>query len=365
MPGLGRAQGERADRTRREAGIDPVCHTLVGAALARSGLGKRTALGTATLLIGANLPDVDIVASLDGPASDLAFRRGWTHGILALAVLPVLLTGGMLYFDRATRRASRSSLPSSVLPRQILILAFLSILSHPILDTLNTYGVRWLMPFSGRWFYGDTLFIVDPWMWLVLGVGLALSRRRRGMREHVAAGGRPARIALAVAAAYVGAMAASALAARRIATRELVALTGAPVEALMVAPMPVTPLVRRVVAAQEGSYRVARFHWLRRPHLDRASLRTYPRGRPETPAVAAPAATPLGRHFLTWARFPVFSVEPVGPATLVHIVDLRYAERPGTGFGAVTISLAHPPASPPSSGTPPASSSAGPPAPSP
>jgi inner membrane protein len=305
------------------------------------------------------------VASLGGPGADLAFRRGWTHGILALAVLPFLLTGGMLFFDRAVRRASRPSLPSGVLPRQVLILAFLSILSHPILDTLNTYGVRWLMPFSGRWFYGDTLFIVDPWMWLAMGAGVALSRRRRGIREHATAGGRPARIGLAVAAAYALTIAASALAARRIATRELVALTGAPVEALMVAPMAVTPLVRGVVASQAGSYRVASFHWLRRPHLDRESLRTYPRGRPETPPVAAAEATPLGRHFLTWARFPVFSVETVGPATLVHIVDLRYTERPGTGFGAVTISLARPPASALSSGTRPTSASTGPAAPSP
>ena len=53
----------------------------MGAALARSALGHRTALGTATLLIGANLPDIDVLAYLDGPAADLAFRRGWTHGI--------------------------------------------------------------------------------------------------------------------------------------------------------------------------------------------------------------------------------------------------------------------------------------------
>jgi inner membrane protein len=305
------------------------------------------------------------VASLDGPAADLAFRRGWTHGVLALAVLPVLLTGGMLLFDRALRRASRSSLPSGVIPRQVLILAFISILSHPILDTLNTYGVRWLMPFSGRWFYGDTLFIIDPWMWLALGTGVALSRGRRGIREHVSAGGRPARVGLAVAAAYVLAMAGSALVARRIAARELAALTGAPVDLLMVAPMAVTPLVRRVVASQADSDRVATFRWLRRPHLDPASLRAYSRGRADTPAVAAAAATPPGRRFLSWARFPVFSVESMGSTTLVHIVDLRYAERPGSGFGAVTISLAHPPASAPWPGTPPASAPAGPAAPSP
>jgi len=36
---------------------------------------------------------------------------------------------------------------------------------HPTLDWLNTYGMRWLMPFSGRWFYGDAVFIVDPGCW--------------------------------------------------------------------------------------------------------------------------------------------------------------------------------------------------------
>ena len=96
LPGLAGAQGQRAVRAGREAGIDPVCHTLVGAGLARSGLARRTALGTTTLLIGANLPDVDVLAYFWGPAADLAFRRGWTHGILALALWPFVLTGAML-----------------------------------------------------------------------------------------------------------------------------------------------------------------------------------------------------------------------------------------------------------------------------
>ncbi len=41
--------------------MDPVCHTLVGATLARTGLERRTALGTATVIIGANLPDYERV----------------------------------------------------------------------------------------------------------------------------------------------------------------------------------------------------------------------------------------------------------------------------------------------------------------
>ena len=34
-------------------------------------------------------------------------------------------------------------------------------LGQPLLDWLNTYGVRFLMPFDGTWFYGDALFIID------------------------------------------------------------------------------------------------------------------------------------------------------------------------------------------------------------
>ena len=82
--------------------------------------------------------------------------------------------------------------------RSLLLLSYLGVLSHVALDWLNTYGVRLLMPFDGRWFYGDTLFIIDPWLWLTLGVGVWLARRRGGPG--------PARRALLIAAVYIAAM---------------------------------------------------------------------------------------------------------------------------------------------------------------
>jgi inner membrane protein len=217
----------------------------------------------------------------------------------------------------------------------------MSMLTHPIPDSLNTYGVRWLMPFRGDWFYGDALFIVDPWLWLVLGLGVVASRARRGIHGYKVVATRPARIALLVAAAYVAGMLISGAAARRIARRELQALGGPPVVRLMVGPRPVTPLVRSVVALQGGSYRVGSFRWLRRPHVD--SLRAFREPRPDDPAVAAAAATPLGRRFLGWARFPIVQVQatPNG-GSLVHLIDLRYADRPGAGFGSVTVAVVIP-----------------------
>lgn len=289
-----------------------------------------------------------MLAYLDGPAADLAFRRGWTHGIPALVVLPFLLTAAVVLFDRMVRHMGRAVLPSGVVPGEVLLLAAVAILTHPLLDTLNTYGVRWLMPVRGDWYYGDALFIVDPWLWLVLGVGVVASNGRRSARGIKTVGGRPARIALAVGTAYVAAMVFAGVAARRIARQELEALAGVPVEQLMVGPRPLTPFARQVVAAQGDRYQVGTFRWFARPHVQ--DLRTFPRPRADDPVLAAARATPLGRRFLGWARFPTVQVEEAPGGARLHLIDLRYTDRPGVGFGSVTVATASPP---PASGPPP------------
>ena len=157
--------------------MDNLTHTLVGAALAQTGLKRRTGLAAATLMIAANLPDLDALGLAFG--HNLAWRRGWTHGPIGLAVLPILLAAAMLAFDRWQQRRGRR--PAARVPVRfgwLVALAYLGTLSHPFLDLLNTYGVRLLMPFSERWYYGDTLFIIDVWLWIALGLGVWLSRRR-------------------------------------------------------------------------------------------------------------------------------------------------------------------------------------------
>ena len=140
--------------------MDNLCHTLVGAALAEAGLRKKTPLATATLLIGVNVADVDgILYWLNRPVEALGFRRGWTHGVLADAVWPFVLAGLMLAWDRWVRRRGHLDRPPAD-PRALVWLALLAVLTHPLLDLCNTYGVRLLMPFSGHWFHGDTLFII-------------------------------------------------------------------------------------------------------------------------------------------------------------------------------------------------------------
>ena len=134
--------------------VDNLCHSLVGAALSGAGLRRRTGLATATMIIGANLPDVDVLVYVfgRGGASGLAFRRGWTHGVLAMVVLPFVLAGIMTWVGRALdarrerRKRARSRQP--VVPSQLVIISAFSIWSHPLFDLLNTNGLRLLMPFS-------------------------------------------------------------------------------------------------------------------------------------------------------------------------------------------------------------------------
>src|SRR5215213_10136471 len=239
--------------------VDNICHSLVGATMSGAGLRRRTALATITMVIGANLPDVDAIVYLVGDNADgLAFRRGWTHGVLAMVVWPFLLAAVMYTIGRAIeRRRSRLNRPGlriRLRPAQLLLVSALSIWSHPLFDLLNTYGVRLLMPFSSQWFYGDTLFIIDPWVWCALGLGATMSiqRARRvpvgaDTTTVMARASRPARVALVAVAAYIAVMAISSRVGRLVVERQAVAAGRERSVRVMVAPEPLTPFRRTVV----------------------------------------------------------------------------------------------------------------------
>jgi inner membrane protein len=328
--------------------LDNICHTLVGAALAQAGLKRRTRFATATLLIGANLPDVDALAyPAGGSLFALSFRRGWTHGVAALLIWPFLLTGAMLLWHRVlSRRSRRTTLaagtPSAPRAAQLWLLSAVSVLTHPVLDYLNTYGVRWLMPFSGRWWYGDALFIVDPWIWAVLAGGIVLSRRAERAAAHAAgarafAWTRPARWSLAVVAGYAALMwSASALGVRMV-ERQLLSSGAEEPPRIMASPVPLDPFRRLVVIEDGGVYRFGTINWLSRPAFSASPLVVAKQAT--EPLAQAAARTPEGRRFLSWARFPFFEIEASGPDWVVHLVDARYTLDPEAGFGALAVRL--------------------------
>jgi inner membrane protein len=308
--------------------MDPICHTMVGAAFASTGLERKTRFGRATLIIGANLPDIDVLSYAWGENAALEFRRGHTHGVLALIVLPLLLAGAMMLVDRLSRRRPAAAAADF---RMLLALSLISVVSHPALDFLNVYGVRWLMPFDGTWFYGDVLYIADPWMWAILAIALVAARWRRN-RAAPRVFARPACVGLLAAFAYIIAMAAGGSVSRHVVEASL---SGSEVPRLMVAPVPVDPFQRTVVIDGEIAYQLGVVNLLPSPHFLRGAR--IPKG--ESAAVRRAAATRDGRIFLHWARFPFFEIDDSNAEPAMYIIDARYTLDRDALFGAVRIPL--------------------------
>ena len=288
--------------------MDNLCHTLAGAAIGEAGLKHTTRFGSPTLMIAANLPDVDVLVFFTELPS-VAVRRGWTHGVLAQATLPIVLAA--IVFALARRRGAR------FVP--LLVLSYVGVLSHVFLDFLNNYGVRLLMPFSGRWFYGDSVFIIDIWLWITLGLGVWLAVRR--------AIARPARVALVVACVYIAALVGSAQLARTIVGEQWRAEHGVTPRAYMVGPMAVTPFHRTVIVDAGDTYATGVFSWFtRQTTFDAARV---PRND-DHPAVAEAVATNARiRAVLTWARFPFYQIDTTAEGVAVTLRDLRFRDRVG------------------------------------
>ena len=302
--------------------MENLCHTLTGAALGEAGLKQRTRFGNATLMIAANLPDIDVLVYFT-PMPAIAFRRGWTHGILAQLILPLVLTAIMIAVGRL--RAPRPGAPP-LRPWWLLLLAYVGVESHILLDFLNNYGLRVLAPLDWRWFYGDAVFIADPWLWLMLGGGVWLARRRRSTQ--------PARGGVAFASCYILIMLLSAQAARGVVARTWAQTRGAAPVALMVGPRPVTPFTRDVIVDAGDHYETGTFSWLDRSvSFDAVAV---PKNAGNAAVKQAVTAPPL-RSFLTWSRFAFFVTltERRGTQVLgtrVIVGDMRFA-----GFGPLSV----------------------------
>ena len=358
--------------------MDPLAHTLVGASLAETRLRRASPFAVPTLIIGANMPDLDGLAHLISVDVALGVRRGWTHGVLAMVVLPWLLTGGVLLFDRLVRRRQKRDVPPAR-SGAILRLAYVAVLSHPCLDWLNTYGIRLLMPFDGRWFYGDSVFIVDPWLWLLAGSAVVLAHTRSlpstaswallgamltllvtgtalvpvpgkvawclgvslivGLRAWAGLQHRLARVAtltLAVAVVYAGAMLAITQLTRWRVERWLEAQDLVP-QQVMAGPVPLNPFVREVIVVDDEHYHFLRMNWLAKESI-RVSSESIPRGEPG-PLVEAALEAPHVQGLRIWMRFPSYQVEELADGYRVVIRDIRYSRRGVASIGTGIVEL--------------------------
>ena len=304
--------------------MDNVCHSLLGAALGKAGLARRTPLGMTTLVVANNLPDIDVAVFATNTLA-MSFRRGWTHGVLAQLTLPLALTAIIVLCDRLFRRHAAVR----VNPGQILLLSYAGVLLHVFLDFLNSYGVRLLMPFSERWFYGDALYIVDPIMYAALGFGWWLASRRE--KKGNANPFKPARLGLAVAAVYVITMLASNVIARRE-VRQGLTRAGRPADTrFMVTPVFANPFKREVIIDVGDRYEKGLLWFEPLPHFRPAGFGIAT--SLDSPDAQRALQAPRAQAFLRWSRFPFVQATPTSPPEL-WLNDYRYASAGPYGWAA-------------------------------
>jgi len=162
--------------------LDNLTHSLVGVALADLTLRDTAApperrVFLAAGVIASNAPDLDLLylRLTPPPLGYLLHHRGYSHTIAGLLLLGVLLPLA-LRLSPAARRLS------SVEGVRLLTLMWVSLVGHVLFDALNSYGVHPFYPLDVRWYYGDAVFIFEPWLWLVLGISAGWTLQNRTAR---------------------------------------------------------------------------------------------------------------------------------------------------------------------------------------
>ena len=154
--------------------MDNLTHSLVGATLAELALPAGAPRATRRTffiagIVAANLPDADLVYTsiTPPPLGALLHHRGHTHTMAGLVVLGLAMAAIWML----------PSLRAAVGPlrRRFWILLAIALTSHLVLDSWNSYGVHPFWPLSSRWYYGDAVFIMEPWLWLLLGTAATLN----------------------------------------------------------------------------------------------------------------------------------------------------------------------------------------------
>ncbi len=156
--------------------MDTITHSLVGYAVARSGISKITGkTGVIVGVIASIFPDIDIIPGLFfGPEFHIRIHRSFTNSLF----LWPLFSFAIAFF------ASRISQKRDWF-RIFFLIAFLEIGVHTLLDLLTSYGTMILSPFYNKRFCLDILFVIDPWFSIIFILALIFSWRYSHISKYI------------------------------------------------------------------------------------------------------------------------------------------------------------------------------------
>lgn len=358
--------------------MDNLAHTLVGLAAAKAGLERASPYATVVCVVAANAPDADIIATLKGRWFYLQHHRGITHSIVGTLALALIIPLVFYAVEKLIMRMRGK--PPRIRLRGLVLASVVASATHPLLDWTNNYGVRPFLPWSGKWYYGDLVFIIDPWMWLALGGAVflvtAYTRRRTALwsvfalvltvaivflpvradlptaaravwlagvvafavAHRLNVGARFGRlvpaVALALVPVYWGALAvahAGALREGATVVREMATANGETPSRVVAMPSLANPARWRVIGETESADYVFNLT-INQAHSDVEKYPTVARHEKLSGAdaerVARLATTDeRARIFLDFARFPLARIsQPSGETPLAQLFDVRFTE---------------------------------------
>lgn len=312
--------------------MDPLTHALTGVALGHTGLKRWCRYGATVLVLGAVIPDIEIVTALGGQVTYLHYHRHLTHALVAaplVALLPWLLVVA----------AARGKLNRA----RAYVLSLAGVLSHLAFDLTNAYGIRLLLPFSDRWLRLDINSLTDFWIlgalmvgalgpWLVQLVSSEIGDRRGSGRGL-------ALVALVFVVCFD--LGRFVLHERAVAVLEARLYLGVAPARVAAFPGPANPLRWTGLVETPTFYSI---HWLDlREDFDPTAGHVFYQpevGPAETAAWEAARRTEAFRVFLQFSQYPLrrfYRLEEPEAGMRVEAMDLRFGNPGRPRFVAVAI----------------------------
>jgi membrane-bound metal-dependent hydrolase YbcI (DUF457 family) len=308
--------------------VEILTHALVCLALARAGQKLLPRYGAAMVVVCGVAADLDFLSYLRGPSAFLRFHRAVLHSVFGSVVLVCVLA----FAFWAVGRRVAANRPSSMSPPLRLLAAVevcaVGAVAHLLWDLASGIGVQLLWPFRSGWTAWNLLNNVDPWVLLLLALGLLLPKLFRLVSEEIGERGkgprgeRAAVVTLLLLLIYVGVRA--GLHNRAVDELNSREYHGAAPLDVGASPSALSPFAWRGVLSTENAIDVIEISLA--PGVGFDPDRAVVHYKPEnSTALVAAENTKAAKTFLRYAQFPLASLERGDEGCRFTLRDMRFA----------------------------------------
>jgi membrane-bound metal-dependent hydrolase YbcI (DUF457 family) len=320
--------------------VEPVTHALTSLLLARAGQKHLPRFGTAMLIISGTAADLDYLSYFGGASVFLRFHRAVLHSLLGSAFVAFIVGAIFYLLDRNRLESASASTPAALRFLPALVVCATGAAAHVLLDLVGGIGVRLLWPFGHGWIAGDFFANLDPWILVMLVLGIFLPELVRLVSEEIGErkkgpGGRGAAVtAILFFLLYLGARA--DLHGRTIDLLNSREYHGTPPLAVGAFPTSLSPFRWRGVISTDNTIQEAEISLGPGPQFDPDRTTTHYKP-PASAALDAAQKTQTAKRLLAYARFPLATLEQSDSGYRVSMRDIRFAPNDASPDNIIAI----------------------------